>query len=124
MWRDAPQVALVSEKFNAPSAGAPAGSECVLQVRDVTMQNEYNIRLKDAEMAERLRKLTEESAAERDADRIKFEKLQSEKMEKEQHHEAEVKELAERHQVIAVFKCTLQFELCVMHVYICDHYKA
>lgn len=74
-----------------------------MQVRDVTMQNEYNIRLKDVEMADRVRDLTDSAASEREAAAVRFAILQKEKADQEQQHAAQVKELGDRQQVV-IFK--------------------
>lgn len=68
------------------------------QVRDVTLQNEYNMRLKDVAMDERMQELTEKHAVESQAQKKKYEVLQQEKAQQESKHERQLRESAERQQ--------------------------
>jgi hypothetical protein len=69
-----------------------------VQVRDVTLQNEYNMRLKDVAMEERIKELTEKHAVESQAQKEKYELLQQEKAQQESKHELQLRESAERQQ--------------------------
>jgi hypothetical protein len=85
----------------------------IAQVRDMTMQNEYNIRLKDVEMAERVRELTDGAAAEREADRFRFEGLLQDKADMEEAHTAQLKDLANRQQASrATSSMIMRHDLC------------
>lgn len=68
------------------------------QVRDVTLQNEYNMRLKDVAMAERISELSDKHAAASEEQRAKYDQLQLAKSEQEVKSEHELREAAERHQ--------------------------
>ncbi len=70
-----------------------------LQVNELTMQNEYQLRLKDLALNERVKELTEKFAAEADVDKTKFDILLQEKNEQEMEYEEKLKHAEERHQV-------------------------
>ena len=65
------------------------------------MQNEYQLRLKDLALNERVKELTEKFAAESDVDKTKFDILLQEKNEQEMEYEEKLKHAEERHQVSA-----------------------
>ncbi|KAK9915002.1 hypothetical protein WJX75_003504 [Coccomyxa subellipsoidea] len=68
------------------------------QVRDVTLQNEYNMRLKDVALADRIKELSDKHAAASEEQQAKFDQLQLAKFEKEVKFEHELREAVERHQ--------------------------
>lgn len=63
------------------------------------MQNEYQLRLKDLTMNEKIKELTEKFTAELDVDKTKFELLLQEKNEQEMEYEEKLRQAEERHQV-------------------------
>lgn len=69
-----------------------------LQVRDVTLQNEYNMRLKDVAMAERIKELSDKHAAEAEEQARRYETLQQKKSERESKLMQEMQESAHRQQ--------------------------
>lgn len=71
-----------------------------LQVRDVTLQNEYNMRLKDVAMAERVKELSDKHAAEAEEQAQKYETLQQETSKRESKLVLEMQESAQRQQAI------------------------
>lgn len=70
-----------------------------LQVKEVAMENEYALRLKDAVAAERLRDLADRCAAEREAERARADALLAEKNEAELEYEDQLRQGEQRHQV-------------------------
>lgn len=68
------------------------------QVRDVTLQNEYNMRLKDVALADRIKELSDKHAAASEEQQAKFDQLQLAKFEQEVKFEHELREAVERHQ--------------------------
>ncbi|CAL8468481.1 g8021 [Coccomyxa elongata] len=68
------------------------------QVRDVTLQNEYNMRLKDVAMAERIKELSDKHAAEAVEQARRYEALQQEKSERETKLMQEMQDSAQRQQ--------------------------
>ncbi|MEW5319195.1 MAG: hypothetical protein WDW38_010360 [Sanguina aurantia] len=73
-------------------------SELEQQVAELTMQNEYQLRLKDLHLQEKLKELTEKCSAELEVDRQKFELLLGEKNEQEMEYEDKLKQAEERSQ--------------------------
>lgn len=71
----------------------------LLQVNELTMQNEYQLRLKDLAMNEKVKELTEKFTAELDVDKTKFDSLLQEKNEQELEFEEKGKQVEEKHQV-------------------------
>ncbi len=69
-----------------------------LQVRDVSLQNEYNMRLKDVAMAERIKELSDKHAAEAVEQARRYETLQQEKFERETKLVQEMQDSAQRQQ--------------------------
>lgn len=63
------------------------------------MQNEYQLRLKDLAMNEKVKELTEKFTAELDVDKTKFDSLLQEKNEQELEFEEKGKQVEEKHQV-------------------------
>ena len=70
----------------------------LLQVNELTMQNEYQLRLKDLAMNEKVKELTEKFTAELDVDKTKFDTLLQEKNEQELDYEEKMKQYEEKHQ--------------------------
>ena len=70
-----------------------------VQVNELTMQNEYQLRLKDLAMNEKVKELTEKFTAELDVDKTKFDSLLQEKNEQELEYEEKMKQVEEKHQV-------------------------
>ena len=62
------------------------------------MQNEYQLRLKDLAMNEKVKELTEKFTAELDVDKTKFDTLLQEKNEQELDYEEKMKQYEEKHQ--------------------------
>ena len=62
------------------------------------MQTEYQLRLKDLHLQERVKELTEKFTSELEADRQKFELLLQEKNEQEMEYEEKLKQAEERSQ--------------------------
>ena len=62
------------------------------------MQNEYQLRLKDLAMNEKVKELTERFMAELDVDKNKFDTLLQEKNEQELEYEEKMKQYEEKHQ--------------------------
>ena len=62
------------------------------------MQNEYQLRLKDLAMNEKVKELTEKFTAELDVDKTKFDTLLQEKNEQELDYEEKMKQFEEKHQ--------------------------
>ncbi|DBA68566.1 TPA: hypothetical protein ACH3X2_013579 [Trebouxia sp. C0005] len=73
-------------------------SELETQVNELTMQNEYQLRLKDLAMNEKVKELTEKFTAELDVDKTKFDTLLQEKNEQELDYEEKMKQFEEKHQ--------------------------
>ena len=71
----------------------------LVQVNELTMQNEYQLRLKDLAMNEKVKELTEKFTAELDVDKTKFDSLLQEKNEQELEFEEKGKQVEEKHQV-------------------------
>ena len=67
------------------------------QVNELTMQNEYQLRLKDLNTNERIKDLTEKFTHELETDKAKFELLLQEKNEMEMEYEEKLKQSEERH---------------------------
>ena len=66
------------------------------------MQNEYNLRLKDAAMNDRVRELTEKHAAEVEAAEAARVALQQEKDQQQASYEEKLKDAAEHQQVLCI----------------------
>mmetsp|Transcript_36831 Transcript_36831/g.108610 ORF Transcript_36831/g.108610 Transcript_36831/m.108610 type:complete len:1386 (-) Transcript_36831:299-4456(-) len=73
-------------------------AELEQQVAELTMQTEYQLRLKDLHLQERIKELTEKFTAEVETDRQKFELLLHEKNEQEMEYEEKLKQAEERSQ--------------------------
>eukprot|EP00198_Chlamydomonas_reinhardtii_P011942 XP_001701279.1 flagellar associated protein [Chlamydomonas reinhardtii] len=73
-------------------------SELEQQVAELTMQTEYQLRLKDLHLQERVKELTDKFSGESEADRQKFEALLAEKNEMEMEYEDKLKQAEERSQ--------------------------
>ncbi|KAK9830297.1 hypothetical protein WJX72_010857 [[Myrmecia] bisecta] len=73
-------------------------AELETQVNELTMQNEYQLRLKDLNMNERIKEVTEKFTAELEVDKTKFELLLQEKNEQEMEYEEKLRQAEERHQ--------------------------
>lgn len=71
--------------------------ELEMQVAELTLQSEYQLRLKDLNMNEKIKDLTEKFQAELDEDKSKFEMLLQEKNEQEMEYEEKIKQLEENH---------------------------
>jgi hypothetical protein len=69
-----------------------------MQVAELTMQTEYQLRLKDLHLQERVKELTEKFTTELENDRQKFELLLQEKNEQEMEYEEKLKQAEERSQ--------------------------
>lgn len=72
-------------------------SELELQVNELTLQNEYQLRLKDLNMNEKIKDLSDKFQSELDGDKTKFELLLQEKNEQEMEYEEKLKQSEERH---------------------------
>eukprot|EP00959_Pyramimonas_sp_CCMP1952_P210582 4406685-Pyramimonas_sp.AAC.1 len=70
----------------------------VCQVNELTTQNEYKLRLKDLDLNERIKDITEKFTHELEGDKAKFELLLQEKNEQEMEYEEKLKQSEERHQ--------------------------
>lgn len=81
------------------------------------MQNEYQLRLKDLAMNEKVKELTEKFTAELDVDKTKFDSLLQEKNEQELEYEEKIKQVEEKHQV-----CRQKAD--TMHKHACMHGSA
>ena len=75
-------------------------NEWLLQVHDVKMQNECNLRLKDAAMSDRVRELTEKHTAEVEAAEAACMALQQAKEQQQASYEEKLKDAAEHQQVL------------------------
>jgi hypothetical protein len=75
------------------------------QVKEVAMENEYALRLKDAATAERLRELADRGAAEREAERARADALLAEKNEAELEYEDQLRQAEQRHQAGSGCSC-------------------
>lgn len=73
-------------------------SELEQQVAELTMQTEYQLRLKDLHLQEKIKELTDKYTAELESDRQKFELLLQEKNEQEMEYEDKLKQGEERAQ--------------------------
>ena len=71
--------------------------ELEMQVAELTLQSEYQLRLKDLNMNEKIKDLTEKFQAELDEDKSKFEMLLQEKNEQEMEYEEKIKQMEENH---------------------------
>eukprot|EP00879_Flechtneria_rotunda_P021142 GHRR01022273.1.p1 GENE.GHRR01022273.1~~GHRR01022273.1.p1 ORF type:complete len:520 (+),score=198.23 GHRR01022273.1:2394-3953(+) len=72
-------------------------TELEQQVAELTMQTEYQLRLKDLHMQERVKEMTDKFNTELDSDRQKFELLLQEKNEQEMEYEEKLKQAELRH---------------------------
>mmetsp|Transcript_31019 Transcript_31019/g.42984 ORF Transcript_31019/g.42984 Transcript_31019/m.42984 type:complete len:1197 (+) Transcript_31019:119-3709(+) len=72
-------------------------AELETQVNELTMQNEYQLRLKDLNLNERIKDITEKFTHEIESDKSKFELLLQEKNEQEMEYEEKLKQAEERH---------------------------
>ena len=82
--------------------GGPRGEdaddeELKTKVEELTMQTEYQLRLKDLNMNEKIKDLTEKFQAELDEDKKTFEMLLQEKNEQEMEYEEKIKQIEENH---------------------------
>eukprot|EP00240_Pyramimonas_obovata_P000064 CAMPEP_0118921440 /NCGR_PEP_ID=MMETSP1169-20130426/720_1 /TAXON_ID=36882 /ORGANISM="Pyramimonas obovata, Strain CCMP722" /LENGTH=1196 /DNA_ID=CAMNT_0006862159 /DNA_START=210 /DNA_END=3800 /DNA_ORIENTATION=+ len=73
-------------------------AELETQVNELTTQNEYKLRLKDLDLNERIKDITEKFTHELEGDKAKFELLLQEKNEQEMEYEEKLKQSEERHQ--------------------------
>ena len=73
-------------------------SELETQVNELTMQIEYQLRLKELNLKERIKEITEKYTHELESDKTKFELLLQEKNEQEMEYEEKLKQAEERHQ--------------------------
>ncbi|XRB08616.1 cilia- and flagella-associated protein 57 [Pycnococcus provasolii] len=73
--------------------------ELETQVNELTMQNEYQLRLKDLNMNERIKDVTEKFTHELESDKSKFELLLQEKNEMEMEYEEKLRQAEERHHI-------------------------
>eukprot|EP00899_Mesostigma_viride_P000129 jgi/Mesvir1/10116/Mv16834-RA.2 len=71
--------------------------ELETQVNEITMQNEYQLRLKDLNLNEKVKDITDKFTHELDADKMKFELLLQEKNEMEIEYEEKLKQVEEKH---------------------------
>uniref|UniRef100_A0A7S0YIJ8 Cilia- and flagella-associated protein 57 n=1 Tax=Polytomella parva TaxID=51329 RepID=A0A7S0YIJ8_9CHLO len=74
-------------------------TELEQQVAELTMQTEYQLRLKDLHLQERIKELTDKYTAEQESDRQKFDALLNEKNDMEMEYEEKLKAAEERSQV-------------------------
>jgi len=72
--------------------------ELELQVNELTLQNEYQLRLKDLNLNEKIKDLTDKFQQELESDKTKFELLLQEKNEQEMEYEEKLKQAEEKHQ--------------------------
>ena len=73
-------------------------SELRTKVEELTMQNEYQLRLKDLNYNEKLKEATEKFTQELDSDKKNYELLLQAKNDMEMEYEEKIKQLEERHQ--------------------------
>lgn len=81
-----------------------------MQVHDVMMQNEYNLRLKDAAMHDKVRELTERQAADMAQAVAKSAALQQEMEQQRLQYEEKLQDAAEHQQVLYQVLCQSPFE--------------
>ena len=72
-------------------------SELETQVNELTMQNEYQLRLKDLNLNEKIKDITEKFTQELETDKAKFDLLLQEKNEQEMEYEEKLKQAEENH---------------------------
>jgi len=72
--------------------------ELETQVNELMMQNEYQLRLKDLNLNEKIKDITDKFTQELESDKTKFELLLQEKNEQEMEYEEKLKQAEERHQ--------------------------
>ena len=72
--------------------------ELETQVNELTMQTEYQLRLKDLNLNEKIKDITEKFTHELEQDKAKFDLLMQEKNEQEMEYEEKLKQAEERHQ--------------------------
>jgi len=73
-------------------------AELKTKVEELTMQNEYQLRLKDLNYNEKLKEATEKFTQELDSDKKNYELLLQAKNDMEMEYEEKIKQLEERHQ--------------------------
>ena len=71
-----------------------------MQVLDVKMQNEYNLRLKDAALNDKVRELTERHAAETEQAAASYAVLQQDREQQRVQYEERLQDAAEHQQVL------------------------
>ena len=81
-----------------------------MQVHDVKMQNEYNLRLKDAAMHDKVRELTERHAAEMGQAEAKSAALQQEMEQQRVQYEEKLQDAAEHQQVLTASCVRIYFQ--------------
>lgn len=74
------------------------------------MQNEYQLRLKDLNLNERIKDITEKFTHELESDKAKFELLLQEKNEQEMEYEEKLKQAEERCQLVALMSSFVWFD--------------
>ena len=73
-------------------------TELKTKVEELTMQNEYQLRLQDLNYSEKIKEATEKFNQELDADKKTYELLLQAKNDMEMEYEEKIKQLEERHQ--------------------------
>ena len=73
-------------------------AELKTKVEELTMQSEYQLRLKDLNLNEKIKDITEKFTHELEQDKAKFDLLMQEKNEQEMEYEEKLKQAEERHQ--------------------------
>eukprot|EP00002_Diphylleia_rotans_P000166 TRINITY_DN1008_c0_g1_i4.p1 TRINITY_DN1008_c0_g1~~TRINITY_DN1008_c0_g1_i4.p1 ORF type:complete len:1179 (-),score=303.89 TRINITY_DN1008_c0_g1_i4:414-3950(-) len=87
--------------------------ELKTKVDELTMQNEYQMRLKDLNYTEKTKELTEKFTQEIEADKARYEVLLQEKNDMEIEYEDKIKQIEERHQ-LALQELEAQYQQKIM----------
>ena len=89
-----------------------------MQVHDVKMQNEYNIRLKDAAMNDKVRELTEKYTDDMEQAEAKYTALQQDKEQQRAMYEEKLQDAAEHQQVCCIRATEMDVgeeDICMVH---------
>eukprot|EP00741_Cyanophora_paradoxa_P020094 tig00021234_g19395.t1 len=87
--------------------------ELKTKVEELTMQNEYQLRLKDLNYNEKIKEITEKFTQELEADRQRHDHLLQEKNDMEMEYEEQKKQMEERHQQ-AIAQIEAQYQQKIM----------
>ncbi len=99
---------------------------CCVQVHDVKMQNEYNLRLKDAAMHDKVRELTERHAADMGQAEAKSAALQQDMEQQRVQYEEKLQDAAEHQQVLhqVLFRSPLECWCLLLFATICMYHSS